>query len=123
MADDTKTEDLAMAAMKQIIEAVRRASEQDATPITDIKLLLGLLETAGSLAALIGVPDEALEVMVNVAFAHAEERVERFRTKRHAEKAQPDQPPAATLQPVVSPLTEEQVRELLVRMKEGGRVH
>jgi hypothetical protein len=127
MADDPqkRPDDLAMAAMQEIIAAVRRASEQDPTPITDIKLLIGLLETAGSLAALVGIPDGALEMLVNVAFNSATERVERFQAKRRQEK---DQPTAATPEPAVAvvttrTLTDEQVRELLARMKEGGRVH
>jgi len=121
MAEDQKTDDLATTAMKHIIETVRDASAQDDTPITDIKLLIGLLETAGSLAALLRLPDEVLEVMVNVSFASAESRVKNFRTKCEQAKAQADTPEPA--RPVVPSLTEEQVRELLVRMKEGGRVH
>ena len=121
MEDDRKTDDLALAAMKQIIETVRNASAQDDTPITDLKLLIGLLETAGSIAALLHMPNEVLEVMVNAAFDSAESRVENFRAKREQAKAQAVTPEPA--RPVAATLTEEQVRELLVRMKEGGRVH
>ena len=121
MADDQKTDDLALAAMKHIIETVRNASAQDDTPITDLKLLIGLLETAGSLAALLRLPDEVWEVMVYVAFADAESRVAHFRAKREQAKTQAVTPDPA--RPVMRTLTEEQVRELLSRMKEGGRVH
>lgn len=123
MAEDQKEDDLALTAMKRIIETVRDASAQDDTPITDLKLLIGLLETAGSLAAMLRMPDEVLEMLVNVAFDSATDRVEHFRAKREQAKAQAVTPEPA--RPVVPPttLTEEQVRELLVRMKEGGRVH
>jgi len=121
MDEDRTTDDLATTAMKQIIQTVKHASEQDDTPITDIKLLIGLLETAGSLAALLRLPGEVLEVMVNVAFASAESRVEHFCAKREQAKASTPDPAHAAVR--TTTLTEEQAREILARLKEGGRVN
>lgn len=138
MADEqTKPTDPAMAALSRIIDEVKAAvqADPDDEHDTEVKLVIGLLETATVFGMAFGMPTLVLSLMFAEAMGHSGEHLKRMRaahqqktqTKPDADaakpepqpEAQPDQPPVT----VASTLTEIQVKEILVRMKEGGRVH
>jgi len=125
MADDPQTPDPAKVALDAIVAAVKHASEQDATPVTDLKVLVGLLETAAAIAVFLDMPVEVLEMLMNVSLVHAEAVCAREQAKRAAVPvaAAPPTPDRAVQTPVAATLTPDQMREILLRLKEGGRAH
>jgi hypothetical protein len=129
MDEDQETRDPALEAMEVIIAAITKASATDETPLTDLKILIGLLETASSLVVLLHMPAKVLMHLMSATMADALERDAQVRSAQQRTATTPDQTgPAVTPHPahVVVPsstLTADQVREILARMKDGGCVH
>ena len=140
MADDTHDDDqhtdMILATMGQIIDLVKSAHNAAPGVETQMKLIHGLLETTCTFGLAFGMPDLLIGLMFAEALTDSGDRIQA--TKRRIKAEQTPQPeltapvtpahptPVPGPAPVPAPpagLTGDQVREILARMKENGRVH
>lgn len=112
--------DPALTAMLATVEAIKAALKAAPSADTEMKVVVGLLETATTFAMAFDIPPFVVALMFAEAMSSSEARVTSVRAKRAAQESAPV---ADAPVPVDEKLTEAQVAEILARLKEGGRVH